>query len=134
MVTSNIKATIKKDINKVWEAVTCLDNYSWRSDIKRIQVLDKGKAFIEYTKDDFPTKFTITAFEPMKRYKFDIENNNMTGRWIGLFSYKDGETILDFTEEIHVKKTILKLFVKLYLKKQQATYMKDLRRYLEQDK
>lgn len=37
----------------------------------------------------------------------------------------NGNLLLDFTEEIEVKKKMLKLFVRPYLKKQQKRYMKD---------
>lgn len=60
-----------------------------------------------------------------------MENSNMTGHWIGIFSQKDGQTEIDFTEEVTVKKPIMKLLIKSYLKKQQETYIKDLRRALE---
>lgn len=36
MVTSNIKATFPTTIENIWEIVTSLTNYSWRSDITNI--------------------------------------------------------------------------------------------------
>ena len=38
--------------------------------------------FIEYTKEGYPTTFTITAVEPYKRWEFDMENSNMKGHWV----------------------------------------------------
>ena len=55
----------------------------------------------------------------------------MKGHWTGEFSYKDGLTLIEFTENVTVKKLIMKPFVKMYLKKQQAKYIKDLRNALE---
>ncbi len=36
-------------------------------------------------KDGFATTFTITAYEPMERYEFDMENEKIQGHWIGTF-------------------------------------------------
>lgn len=132
MAVSNIKATLNKDIQLIWDIVTSLDNYKWRSDLERIEVLEEGKVFIEYSKDGYSTTFTITAFEPMKRYEFDMENENMKGHWIGYFSCANGQTFIDFSESVDAKKLWMKPFVKMYLRKQQAAYVSDLRKYLEQ--
>ncbi|WP_455792080.1 SRPBCC family protein [Clostridium butyricum] len=128
MAISNVKATLQVDIERVWEIVTSLYYYSWRSDLSKIEILEYGKKFIEYTRSGYATTFTITTFEPMKRYEFDMENDNMSGHWIGLFSKIDGKTEISFTENIIPKKWIMKPFVGMYLKKQQDTYISDLRK------
>lgn len=131
MAVSNIKVALNCDIDKVWNIVTSLENYSWRSDLSKIEVLTKEKKFIEYTKEGYATTFTITLFEPMKRYEFDMDNGNMHGHWTGLFSYDNGKTVVDFTEDVTAKKFVLKPFVGIYLKKQQAAYMADLKKALD---
>lgn len=128
MAISNVKATLQVDIERVWEIVTSLYDYSWRSDLSKIEILEDGKKFIEYTRSGYATTFTITAIEPMKRYEFDMENDNMSGHWIGLFSKIDGNTEISFMENIIPKKWIMKPFVGMYLKKQQDTYISDLRK------
>lgn len=128
MAISNVKATLQVDIERVWEIVTSLYDYSWRSDLSKIEILEDGKKFIEYTRSGYATTFTITAIEPMKRYEFDMENDNMSGHWIGLFSKIDGKTEISFMENIILKKWIMKPFVGMYLKKQQDTYISDLRK------
>lgn len=129
MAISNMKAIFQSDIQKVWEVVTSLENYSWRSDLSKIEILNENQ-FIEYTKDGYSTTFTITKTEPYKRWEFDMENNNMKGHWTGIFTEKAGNTEIDFTEEATAKKIIMKPFVKSYLKKQQELYISDLRRAL----
>lgn len=129
MAISNIKATFQSDIQRVWEVVTSLENYSWRSDLSKIEIINENQ-FIEYTKDGYPTTFTITRTEPYKRWEFDMENSNMKGHWTGIFTGKNGNTEIDFTEEVTVKKVIMKPFVKSYLKKQQERYASDLRKAL----
>ena len=96
MAVSNIKAIVNSNIQKVWDTVTSLENYQWRSDLSKVEVLSE-KQFIEYTKDGFATKFTITACEPYKRWEFDIENSNMSGHWTGIFTEKDNVTEIAFT-------------------------------------
>ena len=126
MAVSNIKATFQCDIKIAWETVTSLENYTWRSDLSKIEVLN-DKQFVEYTKEGYATTFTTTVVEPYQRWEFDMENDNVKGHWIGLFTQKDGQTEIEFTEDVAAKKLILKPFVKAYLKKQQTQYIEDLR-------
>lgn len=130
MAVSTIKASFQSDAKTIWNIVTSLEHYQWRSDLSRIDVVDE-KQFIEYTKDGFATTFTITACEPCQRWEFDMENSNMQGHWTGLFTERDGQTEIDFTEEVTAKKLIMKPFVKGYLKKQQEQYVSDLRKALK---
>lgn len=129
MAVSKIKANFQSDIQRVWEVVTSLKNYSWRSDLSKIEIINENQ-FREYTRNGYPTTFTITRTEPYKRWEFDMENSNMKGHWTGIFTEKDGGTELDFTEEVTVKKFLMKPFVKSYLKKQQELYVSDLRKAL----
>lgn len=129
MAVSKIKANFQSDIQRVWEVVTSLKNYSWRSDLSKIEIINENQ-FREYTRNGYPTTFTITRTEPYKRWEFDMENSNMKGHWMGIFTEKDGGTELDFTEEVTVKKFLMKPFVKSYLKKQQELYVSDLRKAL----
>lgn len=130
MATSNIEAILQSDISKVWAVVTDLNNYAWRSDLSKIEVSVQDKQFVEYTNDGYPTTFTMTVFEPMKRYEFDMENEKMKGHWIGIFKESLSGTVINFTEDVEVKKAILKPLAKSYLRKQQTQYIVDLRREL----
>ena len=130
MATSNIKALISGELQKVWELVLDIENYSaWRSDLSKTEVIS-DKQFIEYTKDGYPTTFIVTLVEPYRRWEFDMENSNMTGHWTGVFTDKGDETEIDFTERVEAKKWLLKPFVKLYLKKQQTQFVADIRKAL----
>ena len=127
MAVSNIKATIQGDIHKVWEVVLNVAQYTWRSDLSKTEIVSE-KQFIEYTKEGYPTTFTVTLVEPYKRWEFDMENSNMKGHWIGVFTQKGEDTEIDFTENVTAKKVIMKPFVKSYLRKQQAQFVLDLQR------
>lgn len=129
MAVSNMKAVFQSDVQNVWNIVTSLEHYQWRSDLSKIAVINE-KQFVEYTKDGYATTFTFTLSEPYKRWEFDMENDNMTGHWTGIFSEANGQTIIDFTEDVTAKKLIMKPFVKAFLKKQQKQYISDLTKAL----
>ena len=126
MATSNIKALIPGELRQVWDFVLDIENYAaWRSDLSKTEVIS-DKQFIEYTKDGYPTTFTVTLVEPYRRWEFDMENSNMKGHWIGIFTAKADETEIDFTECVEAKKLLMKPFVKSYLKKQQIQFVADI--------
>ena len=126
MATSNIKALIPGELQKVWDLVLDIENYgAWRSDLSKTEVIS-DEQFIEYTKDGYPTTFTVTLVEPYRRWEFDMENSNMKGHWIGIFTAKADETEIDFTECVEAKKLLMKPFVKSYLKKQQIQFVADI--------
>lgn len=129
MAVSNIKAVLSADISKVWDVVTDVENYSWRSDLSRTELLEK-KQFVEYTKEGYPTTFTITSSVPYERWEFDMENSNMKGHWVGIFTPKEGKTEIEFTENVTVKKIFLRPFIKRYLRRQQALFVADLEKTL----
>ena len=129
MAVSTIKATFKCNIQRIWDTVTSLEDYAWRSDLSKIEIVDENH-FIEYTKEGYATNFTVTAKEPYKHWEFDMENDNMKGHWIGVFTQKGEETEIDFTEDVTAKKFFMKPFVNVYLKKQQAQYISDLQKVL----
>lgn len=131
MAISKIQAEFICSIEKIWETVTSLQNYSWRSDIQKIVVLETGKRFEEHTIDGYVTTFTITAFEKHKRYEFDMENGNMAGHWTGIFSPGKDTVHIEFIENVTAKKLFMKPFVKGYLKKQQSQYIADLKKAVE---
>lgn len=126
MIKSNIKKEFSCDKDKLWNIITNNENYSWRSDLSRIEIVD-DKHFIEFAKNNYPTYFTITSKKKLKEYKFDLENTNIKGKWTGLFNeLPNGNIELDFTEEIVVNNLIMKLLAKKYLKSQQKRYLRDL--------
>ncbi len=126
MIRSNIKKEFNCSIEKLWNIITDNTKYAWRSDLSKIEITD-DKHFIEYAKNNYSTYFTITSKEYLKEYKFDIENSNIKGKWIGLFKeLPNGNVKLDFTEEIETNNFIMKLLAKPYLKSMQKRYMRDL--------
>lgn len=129
MAISKINVIFKSDIQKVWKTVTSLEDWAWRSDLSKIEVINE-KQFVEYIKEGYATTFTITATEPFKRWEFDMENDNIKGHWVGVFTKKGEQTEIEFTEDVIAKKIFMKPFVKAYLKKQQKLYVSDLEKIL----
>lgn len=124
MRRSTITAAFKTDIQKVWETVTDNTNYAWRSNLGKTETAGKDK-FVEYT------TFTITRKEPYQRYEFDLDNNNMSGHWTGLFQETaDHGTCITFTEDIRNPLVLLLSYLFLSLKKRQQAYVDDLRKTL----
>ena len=131
MATSKINAIIGRDIYKVWGIMLAVDKYgTWRSDLSKTETVN-DKQFVEYTKEGYATTFTVTMVEPYKRWEFDMENSNMKGHWTGVFTSKENETQIDFTENVIPKKWFMKPFVKSYLKKKQMRFVFDLKKALE---
>lgn len=130
MIRSNIKKEFSCDIERLWNVITDNTKYNWRSDLSKIEIIN-DKHFIEYTKNNYPTYFTITSKIHLKEYKFDIENTNIKGKWIGIFKKLDNDNVLlDFTEEIETNNFIMRLLAKSSLKSQQKRYMNDLEKEL----
>ena len=126
MATSNMKVTILCPIEIVWDTVTSLNDFSWRSDLKAVKIIDEHN-FIEIAKNGIETYFRITECIKYQSWIFEIDNKNIKGTWIGKFYSKGDKTILDFTENVVSKKIIFKPFISLYLKRQQRIYFKDLK-------
>ena len=59
MAIANIKVTLLCPIEKVWNKVTDLNDFVWRSDLKNIRIVDDNK-FVEISKDGIETYFEVT--------------------------------------------------------------------------
>ena len=126
MAISNIKVTLLCPVEIVWDTVTNLNNFSWRSDLKDVKIIDEHN-FIEISKNGIETYFRITECIKYRSWIFQIDNKNIKGFWLGKFYSKGDKTILDFTENVVSKKVIFKPFISFYLKRQQKIYFRDLK-------
>ncbi|BDR81150.1 hypothetical protein DP145_12545 [Clostridium tetani] len=131
--TSEVTAYFNSNIKSVWNVVTNNSDYKWRSDIERIEVLNDGKEFIEYTHSGNTTKFIITKKIEYSKYEFNMENKMFTGFWTGYFlETETGGTKIIFKENILIKNSIIKILSYFFmdLKKMQNTYILDLKKKL----
>ncbi|WP_262122440.1 polyketide cyclase [Anaerococcus sp. Marseille-Q5996] len=108
MAVANIKVTLNCPIEKVWDKVTDLRDFGWRSDTKDIKIID-DKNFVEITKDWIETNFKVIECTKHQCWSFEIENANIKGTWIGKFYSNGDKTTLDFTENIISKNLYLNL-------------------------
>lgn len=129
MAVSTITEMIDADLQEVWNVVTSLDSFGWRSDLSDIKIINEER-FVEYSKDGYSTTFTITKTEPFRCWEFDMENDNITGHWKGIFTRVDNKTEITFTEDVKVKKLVMRPFVGLYLRRQQIRYVNDLKEHI----
>lgn len=131
MISTTIKSFIHADLASVWHSVTPLYDYSWRSDIKDIEVSDE-RHFKEISNEGYVTCFTITVLKPFLKYSFLMDNENFSGEWTGHFRQIENGTEIIFTEAIKLKKWWLYPFAWFYLRIQQKRYIADLKRKCEQ--
>lgn len=129
MAIANIKVTLLCPIEKVWDKVTDLNDFIWRSDLINIRIIDEN-TFVEISKDGIETYFKVIECIKNQSWSFEIENKNIKGTWTGKFYSHGDKTTLDFTENIVSKKLIFKPFIGSYLRKQQKLYFKDLKKAL----
>ncbi len=99
----------------MWETVTSLNNYAWRSDLSKIEILNE-KQFVGYTKEGYATTLQLLLLN-LVNGGGDMENDNIKGHWIGVFTQKGGQTEIDFTEDVVAKKLFMKPFVKIFFEK-----------------
>ena len=130
MPTSKVSVHFSCPVERVWQAVTDLSRTAWRSDLKRVEVLDESH-FVEHTKSGYATNFTVTACEPLRRWAFTMENDNMSGSWEGIFEAAEDGTRLHCTETVNAKRWWMRPFVPGYLRRQQRLYLDDLWRELQ---
>ena len=126
MISSTITAYIPCDSRRVWDALTDTEAYPrWRSGVSRTELTPKG--FIEYAPNGFATRFTVTQRREGALWGFDIENDNLTGSWLGELSSAGNGTLITFTELVRLKNPILLPLVKPYLRRRQRRFIEELK-------
>ena len=129
-IVSTVTALLPYPPERVWAVVTDLDRWQWRSGLGNLERTGEN-GFVEYDRRGFPTHFTVTDCRPPLFWAFDLENANLTGRWTGEFRQAEGGAQVTFTEYITPRKGWMRLFTRVYLRRQQARYLADLRRALD---
>ena len=126
MISSTITAYIPCDSRRVWDALTDAEAYPrWRSGVSRTELTPDG--FIEYAPSGFATRFTVTQRKECALWGFDIENDNLTGSWLGELSSAGNGTLVTFTELVRPKNPILLPLVKPYLRRRQRRFVEELK-------
>lgn len=126
-------AEFSADRKKVWDVITDLEDYGWRSDVERIEIMDGGTRFLEYSKGGHWLEFKITEKKEPAQYEFDMENQMFKGHWTGLlYETAGGGTKMELKEELTMHNQFIELLSHLFLniKRMQAAYILDLKRKL----
>lgn len=121
------KTIFQTNLDTLWDIITNNNDYSWRSNIKEIKIIN-DKKFIEIDSDDVETEFTIITSDKNKKYEIDYENNNLKGHWVGLFYLTSQGAELDMVEDVESKKPLLSISVSKTLKRMREIYIEDIRR------
>lgn len=121
------KIIFQTDLDILWDVITNNNDYSWRSNIKEIKVLD-DKRFVEIDHEGVETVFTIITFDENKKYEIDYENEDLKGHWVGLFYLTSQGAELDMVEDVEAKNALLSLFVPKTLKQMREVYIEDIQR------
>jgi hypothetical protein len=126
---------LEHNIKRIWDIIVNNNDYKWRTDIKKIKILENGKDWIEYydIKEKFYTKFILKEKEMYKLYSFEMDNKNFYGNWMGKFTdINDNETKCTFMETIFIKNRIINILAKFFwnIEKIQKKYFKDLKNKL----
>lgn len=129
MAVSQVAVEFSCPVETLWRTVTDLEHTAWRSDLARVEVLDKRR-FVEHTKSGHATRFVVTDCEAPRFWAFTMENENMAGRWQGRFEATAGGSRLVCVETVNAKRWWMRPLVPGYLKRQQKRYLDDLRRAL----
>ena len=121
------KTFFQTDLDILWDIITNNHDYSWRSQIKEIKIINDRK-FIEIDNNGIETTFIVITMDKNKKYEIDFENDNVKGHWVGLFHLTTQGAELDMVEDVEAKKRYMKPFIANFLKKQRTQYIEDIRR------
>lgn len=127
--------TFQSDIETIWNIITDVSDYAWRSDWRKVTGSEDPNQFTVYSKDGNHSEFTIICRKPYNHYEFTMENDVMTGRWVGnLSTLPEGGTRMDIHETIDMKNRYWGFLSHLFLnmKKTHQIYIRDLKEKLKE--
>ncbi|MBR4164103.1 MAG: SRPBCC family protein [Solobacterium sp.] len=130
MAEATMKIMLPYPVETVWQVVTDVRNYGWRSDVMHAKVINENQ-FVEVDREGIRTVYTVVDYATKRRWELDLDNDNVHGRWIATFEADGLHTVFSIEEELMAKKVIMKPFLKANVSKKVTTYMEDLKRVLK---
>lgn len=132
MSVKKIETTVDfgSSIDKIWSTITDNSNFTWRTDVSKIVVQDRGNFFVEYSKKGCPTEFRTTLKIPHERYEVDFKADKVSGHRKCIFKKSNGRTKITFISEMETEGRTGSVFAGRRLKKRQKRYILDLKKAL----
>lgn len=109
----------------VFNKVTDIKNVNWRSDLNVIKGIDDNN-FIEYSKKDYPTFYTVLRNTRNKTYELEFTNNKVEGHIKYSFKKEEDKTNVTVTLDITLINSKFKMVAKQKLKNQWKRFIADL--------
>ncbi len=111
----------------IYTKLTDIDKCNWRSDLKVVKGIDDNN-FIEYSKKDYPTFYTIIKKTKNKIYELDFTNNKVEGHIMYSFKKEEDKTYVTVVADITFVEAKFKMVAKQKLKNQWKKFIDDLSR------
>ena len=116
---------LEDTIANIYKKITDIHNTSWRSDLKVVKGIDDNN-FIEYSKKDYPTFYTVLKNVKNKTYELEFTNNKVEGHILYILKKEDYKTNLSITVDLTLVDAKIKMLAKQKLKKQWSKFVSDL--------
>ena len=116
---------LEDTIANIYKKITDIHNTSWRSDLKLVKGIDDNN-FIEYSKKDYPTFYTVLKNVKNKTYELEFTNNKVEGHILYILKKEDNKTNLSITVDLTLVDAKIKMLAKQKLKKQWSKFVSDL--------
>ena len=116
---------LEDTIANIYKKITDIHNTSWRSDLKVVKGIDDNN-FIEYSKKDYPTFYTVLKNVKNKTYELEFTNNKVEGHILYILKKEDNKTNLSITVDLTLVDAKIKMLAKQKLKKQWSKFVSDL--------
>ncbi len=114
---------LAQDIQKVYPCLIDFTNTAWRSDLKETKKVDEDH-YIEYSKKEYPTFFTVVNRGKNKIYELEFTNTRMDGTLIYRFQKQKEKTLVVLELQCVLQNP--PFWWKSTLKRKWKTFLKDL--------
>lgn len=118
--------------SQIWQVVTDLTNWQWRSDLSDCTITDE-QSFIETPKKGKPIRFRIACLEQPHIWEFRMDSPTLIGTWQGTFEpNENGGCRVKFIEDVTLRNKLIPNWIaKRLLTAYQTQYFRDLRAELQ---
>lgn len=112
-------------VASVFNKITDIKNVNWRSDLNVTKGIDDNN-FIEYSKKNYPTFYTITKKTKNKTYELDFTNNKVEGHITYSFKKEEDKMNVTVIADVTFVDAKFKMIAKQKLKNQWKKFIADL--------